>query len=118
MREPASIQKMEDILNIKASSTRNEDSTTHLIDIFNNCRESRFCRSELLAPLICPTSIKVKYECLPYHQQAFEKIKKVIETERLLIYPDFNKPFHLYTDTSDHQLTTDIIRSKNLLPLS
>jgi hypothetical protein len=50
------------------------------------------------------------------HQQAFEKIKKVIGTEIqvLLCYPDFNKPmlFHLYTDASDHQLGAVIMQDK------
>jgi hypothetical protein len=30
----------------------------------------------------------------------------------LLCYPDFNKPFHLYTDTSDHQLGAVIMQDK------
>jgi hypothetical protein len=48
------------------------------------------------------------------HKQAFDKIKKVIGTEVLLCYPDFNKPgfFHLYTDTSDHQLGAVIMQDK------
>jgi RNase H-like domain found in reverse transcriptase len=53
------------------------------------------------------TSSKVKFEWPPTHQLAFDKIKKVIETEVLLSYPDFGKPFHIYTDASDHQLGAD-----------
>jgi hypothetical protein len=60
------------------------------------------------------TSSKVKFEWHSSHQQAFDKIKKVIGTEVLLCYPDFNKPiiFHLYTDASDHQLGLVIIQDK------
>jgi hypothetical protein len=60
------------------------------------------------------TSSKVKFEWHSSHQQAFDKIKKVIGTEVLLCYPDFNKPdsFHLYTDASDHQLGAIIIQDK------
>jgi hypothetical protein len=58
------------------------------------------------------TSSKVKFEWLSSHQQAFDKIKKVIGTEVLLCYPDFNKPFHLYTDASDHQLGAVIMQDK------
>jgi outer membrane lipoprotein-sorting protein len=60
------------------------------------------------------TSSKVKFEWHSSHQQAFDKIKKVIETEVLLCYPDFNKPnlFHLYTDASDHQLGAIIMQDK------
>jgi hypothetical protein len=51
------------------------------------------------------------------HQQAFEKIKKVIGKEVLLCYPDFNKPvnFHLYTDASDHQLGVVIMQDRNAI---
>jgi hypothetical protein len=62
------------------------------------------------------TSIKVKFEWHSSHQQAFDKIKKVIGTEIqvLLCYPDFNKTvlFHLYTDASDHQLGAVIMQDK------
>jgi hypothetical protein len=60
------------------------------------------------------TSSKVKFEWKSSHQQAFEKIKKVIGTEVLLCYPDFNKPvlFHLYTDESDNQLGAVIMQDK------
>jgi hypothetical protein len=73
-----------------------------------------FCRSELLAPLTSLTSGKVKSEWHSSHQQAFDKIKKVIGTEVLLCYPDFNKHviFHLYTDASDHQLGAVIMQDK------
>jgi hypothetical protein len=67
-----------------------------------------FCRSELLAPL----TSKVKFEWHSSHQQAFDKIKKVIGTEVLLCYPDFNEPFHLYTDASDHQLGAVIMQNR------
>jgi hypothetical protein len=71
-----------------------------------------FRRSELLDPLTSLTSSKVKFEWHSPHQQAFDKIKKVIGTEVLLCYPDFNKPFHLYTDASDHQLGPVIMQDK------
>jgi RNase H-like domain found in reverse transcriptase len=58
------------------------------------------------------TSSQVKFEWLSSHQQAFDKIKKVIGTEVLLSYPDFSKPFHIYTDASDHQLGAVIMQDK------
>jgi hypothetical protein len=61
------------------------------------------------------TSSKVKFEWHSSHQHAFDKIKKVIGTEMLVLlcHPDFNKTFHLYTDASDHQLGTVIMQDKN-----
>jgi hypothetical protein len=61
------------------------------------------------------TSSKVKFEWLPPHQLAFDKIKKVIETEVFLAYPDFEKPFHIYTDASHHQLGAVIMHDKKPL---
>ena len=38
------------------------------------------------------------------HQQAFNDIKKTIARDVMLAYPDFSKPFEIYTDASKHQL--------------
>jgi RNase H-like domain found in reverse transcriptase len=46
----------------------------------------------------------------------FDKIKMVIETEVLLTYPDFLKPFHIYTDASDHQLGAVILQDNKPIP--
>jgi RNase H-like domain found in reverse transcriptase len=98
--------KGEAILKIKAPTTRKE--LRRFIGIVNYYRDMWFRRSELLAPLTSLASSKVKFEWLLTHQLAFDKIKKVIETEVLLAYPDFDKPFHIYTDASDHQLVAVI----------
>jgi hypothetical protein len=58
------------------------------------------------------TSSKVKFEWHSSHQQAFDKIKKAIGMEVHLCYPDFNKPFNLYTDSSDHKLGAFIMQDK------
>jgi CHAT domain-containing protein len=74
-----------------------------------------FCRIEQLAPLTSLTLSKVKFELLPTHQQAFDKVKKVVETEVLLLYPDVEKRFHIYTNASDHQLGAVIMQEKKPL---
>jgi hypothetical protein len=102
--------KVEAILNIKAPKTRKE--LRPFIGIVNYYRDMWFRRSELLAPLTSLASSKVKFEWHSSHQQVFDKIKKVIGTEVLLCYPDFNKPFHLYTDASYHQLVAVIMQDK------
>jgi hypothetical protein len=40
----------------------------------------------------------------PIHQQAFDDVKAAIAKESVLAYPDFLKPFEIYTDTSSTQL--------------
>jgi hypothetical protein len=52
------------------------------IGIVTYYRDMWFCSSEILAPLTSLTSIKVKFEWHSSHQQAFDKIKKVIGTEK------------------------------------
>jgi RNase H-like domain found in reverse transcriptase len=65
------------------------------------------CRSELLAP---STSNRVQAKI-----SLIVQIKKVIVTEVLLSYLDFEKPFHIYVDASDHQLGTVIMKAKKLI---
>ncbi len=40
----------------------------------------------------------------PIHQQAFDIVKATIAKDVLLAYPDFTKPFEIYTDSSTMQL--------------
>ncbi len=40
----------------------------------------------------------------PIHQQAFDNVKAAIAIETVLAYPDFSKPFEIYTDASSMQL--------------
>jgi hypothetical protein len=50
------------------------------------------------------TSKNVKFNWMNEHQKAFENIKKIICREVMLTFPDFSKPFHIYTDANDKQL--------------
>jgi hypothetical protein len=38
------------------------------------------------------------------HQQVFDNVKATIAKEVVLAYPDFTKPFEIYTDASTMQL--------------
>jgi hypothetical protein len=40
----------------------------------------------------------------PIHQQAFDNVKTAIAKETVLAYPDFSRPFEIYTDASSMQL--------------
>jgi hypothetical protein len=40
----------------------------------------------------------------PIHQQVFDNVKAAIAKETVLAYPDFSKPFEIYTDASSMQL--------------
>jgi hypothetical protein len=43
-------------------------------------------------------------EVAAIHQQAFDNDKAIIAKEVVLAYPDFTKPFEIYTDASTMQL--------------
>jgi hypothetical protein len=75
-------------------------------------------RSEMLAPLtdLVGESVekqettklnktkKKPWQWDPIHQQAFADVKVSIAKETVLAYPDFLKPFEIYTDASSMQL--------------
>jgi len=67
-------------------------------------------RSHLAYPLTQLTSTKTTFKWLPEHQQAFTKLKNLVARQALLRYPDFSKPFKLYTDASDYQLGSAIVQ--------
>jgi hypothetical protein len=46
----------------------------------------------------------------PIHQQAFDNVMAAIAKETVLAYPDFSKPFEIYTDASLTQLGAVITR--------
>jgi hypothetical protein len=47
---------------------------------------------------------KKPWRCDLIHQQAFDNVKAAIAAETVLAYPDFLKPFEIYTDASSTQL--------------
>jgi hypothetical protein len=74
-------------------------------------------RSEILAPVTdlvrecgeTKTTKQIKTKKKPWrwesiNQQAFDNMKATIAKEVVLAYPDFTKPFEIYTDASTMQL--------------
>ena len=51
-----------------------------------------------------------KFKMEKVHLRAFDKAKEMLQTEVKLAFPDFNKPFHLYTDASDIQLGATLVQ--------
>jgi hypothetical protein len=49
------------------------------------------------------------------HQQAFDNVKAAIAKEVVLAYPDFTKPFEVYTDASTTQLGVVITQGNRLI---
>ena len=49
----------------------------------------------------------------PMYQQAFDDVKAAIAKETVLAYPDFSKPFEIYTDASSTQLVAVITQDNS-----
>ena len=61
-------------------------------------------RSGVLAPLTALTSKTVPWKWTDVEQTAFDTIIRIISRDVLLSYPDFNIPFEIHTDASNHQM--------------
>lgn len=66
-------------------------------------------RAHLLAPLTSLTG-KAPFVWTQEHQRSFEALKAMIVQDTILAYPDHNRPFHIYTDSSDYQLGSVIFQ--------
>ena len=57
--------------------------------------------SQIAEPIIALTRKYAHFKWTDVHQKAFEFIKDSLTTVPLLVYPNCNKPYTLYTDASD-----------------
>ena len=65
-------------------------------------------RSHTLAPLTKLTFRNFKWTQV--EQDAFDKIKRIVDHNTLLTYPNFNETFKMYTDASTFHLGAVIIQ--------
>ena len=107
-------KKVDAIKNIATPKTKKQ--LRSFIGIINYYRDMWVRRSEILAPLTNLTSKDAKWEWTDVHQQAFDKIKKLVSKETLLSFPDFSKRFDIHTDASHTQLGAVI--SQNNKPIA
>jgi hypothetical protein len=96
---------------------KNDNELRHFLRMVQYYRGMWARCSEMLAPLTdlvgecgeTKTTKKNKTKKKPWqwdliHQQAFDNIKAAIAEKTVLSYPDFSKPFEIYTDASSTQL--------------
>jgi hypothetical protein len=67
-----------------------------LIDLVGECEETKTTKMN--------KTKKKPWQWDPIYQQAFDSVKAAISKETVLAYPDFLKPFEIYTDASSTQL--------------
>ena len=70
-------------------------------------------RSHTLAPLTKLSAVKKKRDFYwgAEEQNAFEEAKRMLANNALLAYPDFSKPFDVYSDASDFQLGATVVQN-------
>ncbi len=67
-----------------------------LTDLVGECGETKTTKKN--------KTKKKPWQWESIHQQAFDNVKATIAKEVVLAYPDFTKPFEIYTDASTMQL--------------
>ncbi len=75
---------------------RHSEMLVPLTDLVGECGETKTTRMN--------KTKKKPWRWNPIHQRAFDNIKAAITKETVLAYPDFLKPFEIYTDASSMQL--------------
>jgi len=95
-------KKVEAIHNMTAPTTRKQ--LRRFIGMVNYYRDMWRKRSDVLTPLTALTSKSARWKWTDVHQKAFEEVKRIVCREVMLAYPDFDRPFQIYTDASDYQL--------------
>jgi hypothetical protein len=61
-------------------------------------------RAETLAPLTDLCGQKTKFFWAEAQESAFQKMKEILAQDAMLTYPEFDKPFIIYTDASERQI--------------
>jgi len=101
-------KKVEAICRLKAPQNRRQ--LRHFLGMVNYYRDMWRRRSHLTAPLSALVSKATPWRWGKVEQEAFEAIKQVVSKETMLAFPDFNKTFHVYADSSDYQLGAVIVQ--------
>ena len=89
-------------MKIDAPKTRKQ--LRRFIGMVNYYRDMWPKRSEILAPLTAFTSSSNPWRWTEIEDNSFKEMKRLMAREKLLAFPNFNKPFVIHTDTSKTQL--------------
>nr|CAD2202708.1 unnamed protein product [Meloidogyne enterolobii] len=93
-----SIAKVETINNLPAPTTVKE--VRQAIGMASFFRKHIQNFSLIVEPLTKLTRKEIEFHWGDEQQQAFDKIKKILTSQPVLVFPDYEKPFHIFTDAS------------------
>ena len=91
---------------------KNKKQLRSFLGFVNFYRQLWYHRSHIITPLTAITSEKSKWVWGPDQKEAFLQVRNTIARQVLLRYPDFTKPFDIFTDASEHQLGAVICQDK------
>lgn len=105
-------KKVQAVLDLKRPTNASEVRT--FVGLINWYRDFWPRRSHLLSPF---TQLirglknkKAPIEWSEHLEKCFNEVKNVIAADALCAYPDHNKPFEIYTDSSDYQMGAAILQ--------
>ena len=111
-------KKIQGIVDLQRPKTTTEvKALIGMVQYYQDMLKSRF---HILAPFTAVSSGKKgsNIKWTKELKEAFHKVKKMVQTETLLTYPDWMIPFTIHTDTSDYQLGTVISQTISQSPSS
>ena len=93
--------------------TTNQGQLKLFLGMINFYRKLWPKQSHILAPLskLAGTKSKKVWKQKETEQTAFTEAKTMLKKETMLAFPDFTKPLHVYTGTSDRQLGVTIVQN-------
>ena len=94
---------------LKMDSPKNQTQVRSFIGAVNFYQSMWPRRAHLMKPLTELTG-KGSFVWTKRQQNAFDTLKSVMAADCLNAYPDYNKPFKIYTDASNYQLGAAIIQ--------
>jgi len=106
-------EKIQGILNMTPPKTQKD--VRRFVGMINFYRDLYPKRAETLSPLTDLCGHKRKFTWEAQHEQAFQKMKDIIAQDIMLTYPQFDKPFHVYTDASELQIGSVIMQDSKPL---
>ena len=106
-------KKVEAVL--KLDEPKNVKQVRSFVGMVNYYKDHIPKRSELLHPLTSLTKKGARFKWTAECQHSFNTLKQLLAKRVVLAYPDFTKPFEIYTDASTKQIGAVIQQNGNPL---